>query len=42
MPPLDMVAEAIENDIHIKTKQNVSATQQAYEEVNLYGIVEHN
>jgi 2-oxoacid:acceptor oxidoreductase gamma subunit (pyruvate/2-ketoisovalerate family) len=42
MPPLDMVAAAIENDIHIKAKQNVSAAQQAYEEVNLYGIVEHN
>jgi len=39
MPPLDMVTAAIENDIHIKVKQNVSAAQQAYEEVNLYGMV---
>ena len=39
MPPLDMVAGAIENYIHIKTEQNVSAAQQAYEEVNLYGMV---
>jgi hypothetical protein len=38
MPSLDMVAAAIENDIHIKVKQNVSAAQQAYEEVNLYGM----
>ena len=42
MPPLQMIAAAIKNDIHIKTKQNVSAAQQAYEEVNLYGIVENN
>jgi len=42
MPPLDMIAATIENNIHIKAKQNVSAAQQAYEEVNLYGMVEHN
>jgi pyruvate ferredoxin oxidoreductase gamma subunit/2-oxoisovalerate ferredoxin oxidoreductase gamma subunit len=42
MPPLDMIAAAIKNDIHIKTTQNVSAAQQAYEEVNLYGIVVNN
>lgn len=42
MPPLDMVAAAIKNDIHIKAKQNVSAAQQAYDEVNLYGMVENS
>lgn len=42
MPPLDMIAAAIKNDIHIKTTQNISAAQQAYEEVNLYGVIEHN
>jgi hypothetical protein len=42
MPPLEMIAAAIKNDIHIKTKQNVSAAQQAYEEVNLYGMVENS
>lgn len=42
MPPLDMVEAAIENDIHIKTKQNVSAARQAYEKVNLYGMVVNN
>lgn len=40
MPPLDILSATIENDIHIKTKQNVSAARQAYEEVNLYGRVE--
>jgi Pyruvate/2-oxoacid:ferredoxin oxidoreductase gamma subunit len=39
MPPLDMVTAAIESNIHIKVKQNVSAAQQAYEEVNLYRMV---
>ena len=39
MPPLDMIASAIKHDIHIKTKQNVLAAQQAYEEVNLCGMV---
>jgi len=42
MPPLDMIAEAIKNDIHIKAKQNVLAAQQAYEEVNLYGMVKNS
>jgi 2-oxoacid:acceptor oxidoreductase gamma subunit (pyruvate/2-ketoisovalerate family) len=42
IPPLEMIAGAIESDIHIKTKQNVSAAQQAYEEVNIYGMVANN
>jgi Pyruvate/2-oxoacid:ferredoxin oxidoreductase gamma subunit len=42
MPPLEIIAAAIKNDIHIKTKQNVSAAQQAYEEVSLYGMVENS
>jgi 2-oxoacid:acceptor oxidoreductase gamma subunit (pyruvate/2-ketoisovalerate family) len=40
IPPLEMIVAAIKNDIHIKAEQNVLAAQQAYEEVNLYGIVE--
>jgi pyruvate ferredoxin oxidoreductase gamma subunit/2-oxoisovalerate ferredoxin oxidoreductase gamma subunit len=42
MPPLDMIAAAIKNDINIKAKQNVSAAHQAHEEVNLYGMVENS
>ncbi len=40
MPPLDKVAAAIKNDIHIKADQNVSAAQEAYEKVAVYGIVD--
>lgn len=39
MPPLDMVSEAIKNEIHVKTDQNVLAAQQAYERVKIYGMV---
>jgi len=39
MPPLDSVAAAIEKEIQVKTKQNVQAAQQAYERVNIYGLV---
>jgi pyruvate ferredoxin oxidoreductase gamma subunit/2-oxoisovalerate ferredoxin oxidoreductase gamma subunit len=42
MPPLDMIEAAIRNDIHTKAKQNVSAAQQAYKEVNLHGMVVTN
>ncbi|MFO7554123.1 MAG: 2-oxoacid:acceptor oxidoreductase family protein [Desulfobacterales bacterium] len=39
MPPLDMVSSAIKNDIHVKTDQNVLAAKQAFESVNIYGLV---
>jgi pyruvate ferredoxin oxidoreductase gamma subunit/2-oxoisovalerate ferredoxin oxidoreductase gamma subunit len=42
MPPLDMIAAAIKSDIHTKATQNISAAQQAFEEVILYGLVESN
>lgn len=42
MPPLAMVSAAIENEISIKTQQNVRAAQEAYEKVRLFGIVSSN
>jgi pyruvate ferredoxin oxidoreductase gamma subunit/2-oxoisovalerate ferredoxin oxidoreductase gamma subunit len=33
IPPLDTLAEAIEKEIPVKTRQNVDAARQAYEEV---------
>jgi len=38
-PLLDSVALAIEKEIQVKTRQNIRAAQQAYEKVQLYGMV---
>jgi pyruvate ferredoxin oxidoreductase gamma subunit len=37
MPPIDMVAKAIESDISVKTQQNIRAAREAFERVHLYG-----
>lgn len=42
MPHLDMITGAIENEIHVKTDQNVSAARQAYDAVTLFGMLENN
>ncbi len=40
MPPLDMVAEAIKEDIPIKPEQNIQASEQAYENVQIIGMID--
>jgi len=40
MPPLDMISEAIKEDIHIKPEQNIQASKEAYENVQLLGLIE--
>lgn len=40
MPPLDTISAAIKTEIHVKTDQNVLAAQQAYESVNIFGLIE--
>lgn len=40
MPPLDMISAAIEEDIHIKPQQNIQACRDAYENVQIYGLVQ--
>ncbi len=42
LPPLAMVAAAIEQEITIKTQQNLRAAQEAYENVRLFGIIDGN
>jgi len=39
MPPLVAIAEAIREDIPIKPEQNLLASQAAYENVQLIGLV---
>jgi len=39
MPPLDMIFDAIKEDITVKPKQNIMASKDAYEGVRLLGIV---
>jgi pyruvate ferredoxin oxidoreductase gamma subunit/2-oxoisovalerate ferredoxin oxidoreductase gamma subunit len=39
MPPLDMVFDAINEDITVKPQQNIKASKDAYERVRLFGIV---
>ena len=40
MPPLEMIAEAIKEDIPIKPAQNIQASKEAYKNVQLYGLIE--
>ncbi len=40
MPPIDMIAGAIKEDIPIKPGQNIQASIEAYENVKLFGLVE--
>ena len=42
MPPLDAIADAIREDIPIKPEQNIQAAQEAYENVQLFGLVDRN
>jgi pyruvate ferredoxin oxidoreductase gamma subunit/2-oxoisovalerate ferredoxin oxidoreductase gamma subunit len=42
MPPLDMISEAIKEDIHSRPAQNIQACQDAYENVQIYGLVNQN
>jgi len=39
MPPLDMIFDAIKEDITVKPEQNITASKDAYERVRLLGIV---
>ena len=39
MPPLDMISAAIKEDIHIGPQQNIQACRDAYENVQIYGLV---
>jgi 2-oxoacid:acceptor oxidoreductase gamma subunit (pyruvate/2-ketoisovalerate family) len=40
MPPIDMISEAIKEDIHTRPEQNIKACQDAYENVQIYGLVD--
>ena len=40
MPPLDMISEAIKEDIPIKPEQNIQASKEAYENVQFFGLIE--
>jgi pyruvate ferredoxin oxidoreductase gamma subunit/2-oxoisovalerate ferredoxin oxidoreductase gamma subunit len=39
MPPMDMIADAIYEDIHTKPEQNIQASKKAYESAQLIGPV---
>ena len=40
MPPMEMICDAIAEDITIKPEQNIQAAKEAYESVRVYGPVE--
>jgi 2-oxoacid:acceptor oxidoreductase gamma subunit (pyruvate/2-ketoisovalerate family) len=40
MPPMDMICEAIKEDIHTKPEQNIRASQVAYDRVQVFGPVD--
>ena len=42
MLPMDTIAAVIEKEIPVKAHQNVQAAQQAYEMVNIYGLVNND
>jgi pyruvate ferredoxin oxidoreductase gamma subunit/2-oxoisovalerate ferredoxin oxidoreductase gamma subunit len=39
-PSLETIADAIKEDIPIKPEQNIQASKQAYENVQLFGLIE--
>ena len=39
MPPLDMIAEAIKEEIPVKPEQNIQAAKAAYENAQLHGLI---
>lgn len=40
IPPLEMICDAIAEDIHTKTERNIQASQAAYESVQVFGLVD--
>jgi hypothetical protein len=36
---MEMICDAIKEDIHIKPEQNIQAAQTAYESVRVFGLV---
>ena len=40
MPPMEMICDAIKEDIAIKPEQNIQAAKEAYENVNVFGLVD--
>jgi len=40
IPPMEMICDAIKEDIHTKPKQNIQACKDAYENVQILGIVD--
>lgn len=42
MPPIDTVSAVIEKEISVKAQLNIRAAQEAYEKVQLFGIVNNN
>jgi len=40
MPPLEMIFTAIQEDIHTRPEQNIQACRDAYEHVQIYGLVD--
>ena len=40
MPPMDMIADAIKEDIHIHSERNIQASKDAYDGVQVIGSVE--
>jgi len=40
MPPMDMICDAIREDIRTKPKQNIQASRAAYDSVQIFGLVD--
>ena len=40
MPPMDMISDTIEKDIHTLPEQNIQACKDAYERVQVFGLVD--
>ena len=40
IPPMDMIYDAIKEDIHIKPEQNIQASRLAYDSVQVFGLVD--
>jgi 2-oxoacid:acceptor oxidoreductase gamma subunit (pyruvate/2-ketoisovalerate family) len=40
MPPFEAISDAIKEDISIKPEQNIQASKEAYENVQLFGLIE--
>jgi len=40
MPPLDAIAKAVSEEIPIKPEQNIQAVKDAYDEVQLVGLLQ--